>query len=681
MKMKSISALVVGFMLAGALPATASTTVVNFAPTVTVQLDAGVITLTPPKSNSPAPMRVEISNPSIAKANGLVVTLLGVGSTVITYIQDATTGYTAATRPSHLVVTAGKPTFANFADQSIPMSQNTFTIEAPTSTSDGTFSYTSSNPSVLTIAGNIATIVDGGEATITATQSPTGKWLSGSVNKKVTITAPTPTVSSIPDVTLSITGISSFEMRSPVSTSDAPWTFTSNNPAIVSISGSRFNAVAPGEVTITAKQARNQIYRSYITTFKVTVVAVSPKISLAGFEGTTISLSSSVQTFSLYTPLSESTGIWRVESSDPSIVSVDNITALHEIQMTARRPGQVKLTAVQAATGNYAESAPISISITIKGVPKAPTLETIERVAGDPNVVINIPSNESIGKWTLESSNPAVVTVSGSSLVITGAGSATVVATQAETDIWKSINASFVVRIAGITPTLGAVSPISLGVNEKSVPTQLPSSNSSGKWNFESSNTAVVNVVGGVLVGVSPGTAMVSAFQDPLGKYGRSNTVSIPVTVKPAPQTSALSAIVVTLRAATVITNPISNSNGAWVYESANSSVAQISGNKVVGLTVGTTTLTARQLPTASFAGKTQTVKVTVVAPPAPSASASASGRTIKVTVAHAASSAFNVTINGVKAKVGTNPVGPGTRKVVVKFGSKVVLNKTFAIK
>jgi hypothetical protein len=57
-----------------------------------------------------------------------------------------------------------------------------FVITPPTSNSNGTFSYESSNQSVATISGNTVTIVGAGSTTITATQAATDNYSSGSIS-------------------------------------------------------------------------------------------------------------------------------------------------------------------------------------------------------------------------------------------------------------------------------------------------------------------------------------------------------------------------------------------------------------------------------------------------------------------------------------------------------------------
>ena len=513
----------------------AALTIIRFAPAVTSTLDQGQITLTPPLSNSPAKFRVEISDTSVAKVDGLVVTLLDVGDTVITYFQDAVPGFTADSRTSRIYIRPGVPKLGVWPERSVAMSANSFTLVPPTSQSNGSWDYSSSDKDVLTIVGNVATIVDGGEATITAMQFPTSRWLKATISTKVTITAPSPVVSSIPDISLSINGVSSFELKTPTSTSAGSWLFTSSDPRVVSVTGNKFVAVAPGSVVVTAKQARRGVFRSYTTTFKVDVLATNPVITNTAFNPTTINLISSSSDFSLFTPLSNSSGLWEVTSSDTTIVRINSISPTNQIMATALKAGEVTLTARQSAIGTFAESKPISIKITVRGTPVVGKLANVESVAGDPAVTLKTPESSSDGLWSFTSSNPGVATVTGNTLTLTGAGTAIVTAMQAATAIWNATSTSFEVRVNGITPTLGVANPLSVVVGAVLDSAGLPTSNSAGKWIFTSENSAIANIVNGAVVGVAVGTTKINLYQEPAGKYGRSNLISLDLTVKPTP--------------------------------------------------------------------------------------------------------------------------------------------------
>ena len=614
----SIGFVITFALVAQSVPAYAATTIMRFAPSVTATLDQGQITLTPPLSNSPAKFRVEVADPAIARVDGLVVTLLAVGNTVITYIQDAVPGFTADSRTSRIYIRPGVPKLGVWAERSVAMTANTFTLTPPTSQSNGGWVYSSPDTDVLTIKGDIVTIVDGGVATITATQSPTSSWLKATTSTKVNITAPFPFVSSFSNISLTVNGISNFELKNPTSTSPAPWVYTSSNSSVVSVTGNKFVAIAPGSVTITARQARTAIYRTYTTTFKIDVLAINPAISNPSFLSTTINLTADSVDFSRFTPLSDSPGLWDVTSSDATIVRVNSVSEANIISATALKVGEVTLTARQRASGAFAESAPVAIKVTVRATPIASKLANIERVAGDPAITLKAPESASDGLWSFASSNPAVATVAGNTLTITGAGSAVITATQAATVLWNEASTSFEVRVGGITPTVGAANALSVDVGEILDSAGLPTSNSAGKWIFTSENPAIANIVNGAVVGVAVGSTKINLYQEPAGKYGRSNLTSFELTVTPAPPKPAV-----------VVKPPV----------------------------------------------------VVKPALPRVVAGASLSGRTITVVAQNARAADVKVTINKVAAKLGLNTVKAGTRVVVVQHLGKTIYSRTFKVK
>ncbi len=251
---------------------------------MTVTIDQKTITLVPPTSNSPGKISLQIENPLIAKVDGLVVTLLATGITQYTFTQAASGAFGAATRSANLYVLPGVPVVNPWANQSVPLTAGQYVLVAPTSTSPGSWSYTSSNSAVATVIGNTLTLLDGGEVTVTATQAPTSTWKTATASAVITVTALTPTVSTIPDISLSINSVSTLEIKDPVSNSTGTWSYSSSNSAIASIIGRRITALTPGR--------------------------------------------------------------WEVTSSDESIVGVGAISLTNEISLIAYKPGTVKLNSI-----------------------------------------------------------------------------------------------------------------------------------------------------------------------------------------------------------------------------------------------------------------------------------------------------------------------------------------------
>lgn len=138
-------------------------------------------TINTPNSNSNGSFTYTSSDTSVASVSGTTVTINGVGTTTITANQAATSSYNSGSTTAVLTVNKGNPIYSTW---SIPIknpSDSNFFIIPPTSTSDGTFTYSSSNINVATInntTGEI-TILGEGNTIITATQASSTNYNSG----------------------------------------------------------------------------------------------------------------------------------------------------------------------------------------------------------------------------------------------------------------------------------------------------------------------------------------------------------------------------------------------------------------------------------------------------------------------------------------------------------------------
>ena len=234
----------------------------------------------------------------------------------------------------------------------------------------------------------------------------------------------------------------------------------------------------------------------------------------------------------------------------------------------------------------------------------------------------------------------------------------------------------------GIPPTLGAFQPLTVGVGEKLTAPVTPQSPSTGRWIFTSTDPTIASIVDNVITGIKAGTTIISAFQEPAGRYGQSPTVQATITVKPAPTITTPANIALVAGAKQVFTTPTSNSPGAWSYTSSNPAIAAISGSTLSALAAGTATITATQAATATFAGASRTFTITVS--PALNSSATArktKKRIIAVAVTNAAGKQVIVRINGSISRVGKNKVKPGRKLVTVQVDGRLILNKVIIIK
>jgi len=617
MMRKLFAALVISTLMA---PATAvgAVTIIATPTATTVSLTQKTITLTPPATNSPGAWSIEIDNPKIATSSGLTLTLLSAGTSIIRFAQAASGAYNAASRSTRLTVTPGIPTLGEFKDQTVALSAGTYTINAPTSTSDGAWSFQSLDQSIATVSGNKVTLLDGGDVSIRATQSPTLNWLTTTATMKLSVTAPSPTVGTFSDITLSIDSVSKVELILPASNSKGSWTLTSADPSVASVNGLTVTALKSGSTKISAKQAPSGGYRSIIVTLNVTILAVDPVVTASGFLDRTVEIiPGTPQQISLAAPVSNSPGVWTFTSSDPTIASINGNS------LSALKPGKVTVTAVQGPALKFGSSKPFTISVFVKGRQSLTAPVSVEKLAGDPDVAIAYPTSQSTGKWSATSSDPTIAAVNGNAIKLGNAGMAIITLTQEATDSWIASSTTFSVRVIGVTPTLGAFVPFEISVGEKLTTPKAPLSNSAGKWIYSSSDPKVVAVIDNVITGVAVGTATISAYQQPAGKYGQSNTLQATVTVK----------------AAAVVVAP-----------------------------------TPTPTPSPSATPKP-------VAPSATKASASLSLRVISIYVANAGTAPIVAMIDSRIAKVGKNSVAPGKRTVRVYSGGKLILSRTFAVK
>ena len=570
-------------------PVQAAVTIISTPTATTVVLTQKTVTLVPPPSNSPGKWSIEIDNPKIATANGLNLTLLAAGTSIIRYVQAASGAYNAASRSSRLTVSPGVPTLGEFKDQTVALSQGTYTIVPPTSPSNGGWSFTSLDLSIATISGNKVTLLDGGIVSIKATQAPTADWLTATATMSLTVTAPSPVVGTFSDITLSIDSVSKVELILPTSTSKGSWTLTSANPSVASVSGLTVTALRSGTTKISAKQSASGGFKSIIVTLNVTILAVDPVISATNFIDRTVEITPGTsQSIVLVAPTSNSTGTWTFTSSDISIASISGVV------LTALKPGKITVTAVQGPAAKFGSSKPVTSTVFVKGRQSLAAPANIEKLAGDPDVAINHPTSSSAGKWTATSSDATVASISGNAIKIGNAGTATITLAQEATESWLANSVTYTVRVIGVTPTLGALNPLEVVIGEKLTNVTNAQSNSAGKWIYSSSDPLIVKIVDNVITGVALGTATISAYQQPAGKYGQSNTLQTTITVKAAPvvkptptptasptPTPALVPKVTATLAKRVLSIKVSNAGSASVVAMIDSKIVKVGKNTV----------------------------------------------------------------------------------------------------
>jgi uncharacterized protein YjdB len=535
----------------------------NFTIEDRMYVDGETFTLTTPTSDSPGAFSYESSAPAIASISGSTVTILQEGDNItITATQSETTNYTAGSISTIFNITSNTnnpiPTITDFIIQDRSYSNGgTFTLTTPTSNSPSAFSYQSSAPSIASISGSTVTILQTGNVTITAFQASNANFRSGRITATFTINKADTIITgfSIQDRPYSNRG--TFTLTTPTSNSTGTFSYESSAPSIASISGSTVTILQAGNVTITASQASTTNYTAGSATSTFTISKLTPSISNFIVEDRPY-LSGS--TYILTPPLSDSTGIFSYESSNPTIANiVDGTNTVNILQL-----GNVTITAYQAPTINY-ESSNITASFDIV--------------------------------------NPSIVCLTNPSKV-------NIIASNGNKYVFNNLTLYESTRLYG----LGIGTYILQNVQEshpmallnKEVTSSISYSGDSNKKLTKSVNGVSYDFYyGNITVQVNSNFNTISIYCYYHGYMGGENLFiysdscyikSNPnITNFDIPNDTYLSVGIIRL------TPPLSNSSGAFSYYSSNPKIAIIDGSKLIILQVGTITITAIQAETSIY--------------------------------------------------------------------------------
>jgi len=231
-------------------------------------------TMSAPESTSPGAFSYLSSNTEVATIDGNTVTIKGAGTTTITVQQAATNNYESAQITVAVTVAKATPVVGSFESLTKTYGDAAFQLSAPTSTSTGAFTFTSSNTNVASINGTQVTINGAGNTTITATQAETANYKAASVTTTLNVAKADPVLSNFNAISKTY-GDAAFVLAAPASNSTGGYTYTSTNTEVATIAGNKVTIRGAGTVSITATQAETANYNSATINTTLTVV---PKV-------------------------------------------------------------------------------------------------------------------------------------------------------------------------------------------------------------------------------------------------------------------------------------------------------------------------------------------------------------------------------------------------------------------
>lgn len=487
-------------------------------------------TITPPISPSAGPWSYTSSDTKIASIIGSSVTVYDAGQVTIKATQAANAQWKTASASMLLTITALTPIVGTFTNLVITLdSVASVNLVTPTSTSLGPWILTSSQPTVASISGLILTPRTIGTTVVTAAQRPWGSYRSTSVTMTVTVLAALPTTLPGNFVNKSISllpnSTNMMALASPTSNSLGIWDYSSSDTAIATISASTLTAVKPGKVTITATQkAAGNYGPSLPLTMELTVLGSPAYAQTSDFERLVGDIN-----YTFQFPASPSAGVWSIASSDVAVVLVQG----NLLKFVGA--GTATITIKQSASDFWLEG---NSSFKVRVIGQTPIIGAfgaLEIGVGQrlTQIQINHPTSSSLGTWSYESSDSKIAQVVGGDIFGIAPGQTLISATQSPSGMFgqsKVVQAIITVKalpivlnFSNLKITLGTVAP----------DIQIPTSDSSGKWSFTSSNPAILDVVNGYLQMRNPGLVTVTATQASTANFAAAKK-SFEVQVLPA---------------------------------------------------------------------------------------------------------------------------------------------------
>jgi len=319
------------------------------------------------------------TNAYVATISGNTVTILNAGSTDIIANQAGTSNYYAAPAVSQTLA-VNKATQAitftaiatkTYGDANITLAQTTDKGLAIT--------YTSNNTNVVTVQGNVLTLINAGAATLTASQSGSSNYLTAiSVSQDITVQKTSQTIvwANIANKTY---GDANFTLPQ---TTDKGLTisYQSTDPNIAAVIGNIVSIKGVGTINITASQIGSENYNAASNvTLPLTISKAYQTITFADLP------SYNYGTSPVTLSASNNSGLAvTFDSSDPIIASVSgNI-------LTINSAGQCYITANASGDANHFSATPVQKLLKVLGG------TGINDISSQNIIVYPIPANDKI---------------------------------------------------------------------------------------------------------------------------------------------------------------------------------------------------------------------------------------------------------------------------------------------
>jgi len=525
-------------------------------------------------STSGLPISYTSSNTAVATVSGTTLTIVGAGSATITASQVGDGNYYAAVAVA----------------QGLTVTKAALTVQA----ADVIREYGLANPALSAtysgfVNGDSEAVLSGSAALSTAATaaSPVGAYpimaAAGTlaaanysfsfVNGLLTVTKADQAITfgALPAKTY---GEAAFALTATAG-SGLPVTYSSSNPAVATVSGTTLTIVGAGTATITASQEGDAAYNPATAVVQALTVT---KASL------TVQAVDAARVYGVANPAFSTTYSGFVNGESETVLS--GSAGLSTVATAISPVGSYPVIAAAGtlAAANYSFSF-VNGSLTVTKADQAITFGALPaKTYGDAEFALAAAAGSGL-PVTYSSSNPAVATVSGTTLTIVGAGTATITASQVGDGNYNAAPdaaQSLTVSKAAASVTLGSLSTTYDGTPKAATATTVPAG-----------LTVTFTYNGAAIAPTAVASySVVGTISDP----NYQGSVSGTLTIAKGNQTITFGALPVKTYGNAAFTLAASASSGlAVTYTSSNSAVATVSGSTVTIIGAGTAVITANQ--------------------------------------------------------------------------------------
>jgi aspartate 1-decarboxylase len=562
-------------------------------------------------------------SPSVISLNGRTATVAGAGTSIViaSFTPTDETNY-ESTASASLTFTVLKDTPSlTWSDVSKYMGDASFTLNAPTSTTSGTFTYTSATPSVVSLNGDTASVAAIGTSVITAIFTPTDTNNYGTATKAMTITV-VATAQTITRTSISPTSPIKSGTYTPTATSSSSLavaiTIASGSSSVCSISGGivTFNAV--GSCVIQYNQSGDASYSAATqVTESLTIGKATPTFT---WSSTSKTFGDATFTVTAPTVTGSLGGSFSYSSANTSVISVSGTT------FTVVGSGASVITATFTPTDatNY-NSATMTMTITVGA-----SAQTITRTSMSPTSPVKsgtyTPTATASSSLTVSiaiaSESVNVCSIASGVVTFNAAGNCVINYNQSgNTNYSAATQATETLSVGKETPTFSAWSNVSKVYENGDFTLTAPTVTGSlpGTFTYSSATSSVISLVGNLATVAGAGTSVITATFTPTDStnYNATTTTMTVTVAKVSPRFSTSNVSKAFGAAPFSLSYPyvFRNLTGTFTFSSADTSVISLNGRIATVVGVGTSVITATFTPDDTnnyLSGATTTLNVTV---------------------------------------------------------------------